>query len=108
MSGRSLGEGNGNPLQYSCLENAWTEEAGGLQSMGWQRVGQDRVTNTFTVLVLNRYQQQKYKFETKIFFFFLILSSEGSQFLLEGSENSKMASVDQNPFYSFQCRVTCL
>ena len=21
-SGRSLGEGNGNPLQYSCLENA--------------------------------------------------------------------------------------
>ena len=31
-----FGEGNGNPLQYSCLENR-TE----LQSMGWQRVGQD-------------------------------------------------------------------
>ena len=25
------GEGNGNPLQYSCLENPWTEEPGGLQ-----------------------------------------------------------------------------
>ena len=25
---------NGNPLQYSCLENPWTEEPGGLQSMG--------------------------------------------------------------------------
>ena len=25
-SGRSPGEGNGNPLQYSCLENPWTEE----------------------------------------------------------------------------------
>ena len=22
VSGRSLGEGNGNPLQYSCLENS--------------------------------------------------------------------------------------
>ena len=31
-SGRSPGEGNGNPLQYYCLENPWTEESGGLQS----------------------------------------------------------------------------
>ena len=29
-SGKSPGEGNGNPLQYSCLENPWTEEPGGL------------------------------------------------------------------------------
>ena len=28
----------GNPLQYSCLENPWTKERGGLQSMGSQRV----------------------------------------------------------------------
>ena len=28
------GEGNGTPLQYSCLENPWTKEPGGLQSMG--------------------------------------------------------------------------
>ena len=35
--GRSPGEGNGYPLQYSCLENP-TEEAGGLQSMGWATV----------------------------------------------------------------------
>ena len=26
--GRSTGEGNGNPLQYSCLENLMDEEAG--------------------------------------------------------------------------------
>ena len=31
-SGRSSGEENGNPLQYTCLENPWTEESGGLQS----------------------------------------------------------------------------
>ena len=37
-SGRSLGAGNGNPLQYSCLEIPWTEEPGRLQSMGSQRV----------------------------------------------------------------------
>ena len=36
-SGRSPGEGNGNPLQYSCLEIPWTEEPGGLQSMGSQK-----------------------------------------------------------------------
>ena len=28
------GGGNGNPLQYSCLEKSWTEESGGLKSMG--------------------------------------------------------------------------
>ena len=30
------GEGNGNPLQYSCLENPHGQEPGGLQSMGSQ------------------------------------------------------------------------
>ena len=38
-SGRSLGEGNGNPLQYFCREIPWTEEPGRLQSTGSQRVG---------------------------------------------------------------------
>ena len=40
-SGRSPGEGNGDPLQYSCLENPWTGEPDGLQSMRSQRVGHD-------------------------------------------------------------------
>ena len=42
-SGRSPGEGNGNSLRYSCVENFMgrTEETGGLQSMGPQRVGHD-------------------------------------------------------------------
>ena len=39
--GRSPGEGNGYPLQYSCLKNSWTKERGWLQSMGSQRVGHD-------------------------------------------------------------------
>ena len=37
--GRSPGEGNGNPLQYSCLENPKDRGAAGLQSIGLQRVG---------------------------------------------------------------------
>ena len=40
-SGISPGEGNGNPLQYLAWEIPWTEESGGLQSMGSQRVGHD-------------------------------------------------------------------
>ena len=41
LLGRSPGVGNGNPLQYSCLENSWTEEHGRLQFMRSQRVGQN-------------------------------------------------------------------
>ena len=40
-SGRSPGAGPGNPLQYSCLKNPWTEEPGGLHSIRSQRVGYD-------------------------------------------------------------------
>ena len=40
-SGRSTGRRHGNPLQYSCLEKPMTEEPGGLQSIGLQRVRDD-------------------------------------------------------------------
>ena len=43
-SGRSPGEGNGNPLQYSCLENSMDGEAWWAavhESMGSQRVRHD-------------------------------------------------------------------
>ena len=46
------GEGNGTPLQYSCLENPMEEEPGRLQSMGSLQVGHDWATSlslfTFT------------------------------------------------------------
>ena len=44
--GRSPGEGNGSPLQYSGLENSMDREAWQATSMGWQRVRQDWVTFT--------------------------------------------------------------
>ena len=40
--GRSTGEGNGNPLQYSCLENPMDREAWrATQCMALQRVRHD-------------------------------------------------------------------
>ena len=47
--GRSSGEGNGNPLQYTCLENPMNEECDRLQSLGSQRVRHDWATFAFTL-----------------------------------------------------------
>ena len=43
--GRSPGEGNANPLQYSCLENPMDEEPGGLLSTGSKRVWHNWATS---------------------------------------------------------------
>ena len=50
--GRSPGERNGNPLQYSSWRIPWTEDPGGLQSTGSQRVGHNWATllSLFTLL----------------------------------------------------------
>ena len=42
--GRSHGEGNGNPLQYSCLENPMDREAWWATVHGATRVGHDLTT----------------------------------------------------------------
>ena len=39
--GRSPGEGHGNSLQYSCLENPMDRGLSGLESMESQRAGLD-------------------------------------------------------------------
>ena len=43
-SGRSAGEGNGNPLQYSCLENPMDKGAWWAMVHGVTRVRHDLVT----------------------------------------------------------------
>ena len=45
-SGRSTGEGNGNPLQYSCLENPMDRGAWRTTVRGVARVGHDLATKT--------------------------------------------------------------
>ena len=42
--GRSSGEGNGNPLQYSCLENSMDREAWQAIVHGVTRVGHNLAT----------------------------------------------------------------
>ena len=49
--GRSPREGNGSPLQYSCLESSMTEEPGRLQSMGSQNSQTQLSDKTATMLV---------------------------------------------------------
>ena len=74
-SGRSPGEGNGNPLQYSFLENPmdrgtwramtlWT-----WRSMDSQGVGHDWVTNTFTFVL---YKYILYLWYIKLFYMTLL------------------------------------
>ena len=46
--GRSPGGGHGDLLQYSCLRIPWTEEPGGLQSMGSPIGKLKRLTTTTT------------------------------------------------------------
>ena len=41
-SGRSSGEGN--PLQYSCLKNPWTEDPGGYHPLGCKESDTTEVT----------------------------------------------------------------
>ena len=47
-SERSSGEGNGNPLQYSCLKNPMEWEPGGLQSQRVRRDWSD-LAHTFNI-----------------------------------------------------------
>ena len=54
-SGRFPGEGNSNPLQYSCLENSMDWGDWWLQSMGLQRIRHNWETNTFTFSLNGRW-----------------------------------------------------
>ena len=51
-SGRSPGEGNGNPLQYSCLENLMDRGAWQATVHGVTRVGHDLVIKLYTSCML--------------------------------------------------------
>ena len=65
--GRSAGGGHGNPLQYSSLENPWTREPGGLQSMGlgksWTQLS-DQTTTQLHYKVIITYHKYIYSCNT--------------------------------------------
>ena len=47
-----IGDGNGNPLQYSCLENSMDRGAWWATVHGSQRVGHDLATDAFTLYTI--------------------------------------------------------
>ena len=49
-----LEEGMANHISILARRTAWTEEPWGLQFMGLQRVGQDRVANRYTQYLLQK------------------------------------------------------
>ena len=60
-SGRSPGEGDGNLLQYSCLENPKDRGAWGATVHGVARVGHDSVTKQQETMV------RQFLFETIVY-----------------------------------------
>ena len=63
--GRSPGGGHGNPLQHPCWEIPWTEEPGGLQSIGSPRTDTTKHTHAHTHTHIDTCVTLK-----KLFFFF--------------------------------------
>ena len=62
-SGRSPGEGNGNPLQYSRLENPMDGELGGLQCMGHKELDKiERLQFTFTLPAPSHENEDRWTF----------------------------------------------
>ena len=56
-SGSFPGEGNGNPLQYSCLENPTDRGAwqAGLQSIGSQRIPHNKRATTYKIFQITEF-----------------------------------------------------
>ena len=58
-SGRSSGEGNGNPLQYSCLENSIDREAWWATSSWDHKESDMTLSNTYTWIRVGRTEVNK-------------------------------------------------
>ena len=56
--GRTPGEENGNPLQYSCLENSMERGAWWATVHGITQSGHDWVTNIFTFILMRERKEQ--------------------------------------------------
>ena len=61
-----LEKGMAIPSSILAWRIPWTQEPGGLQSMGLQRVGHDWVSNTFTFKEEERAEKEKYLKQQKL------------------------------------------
>ena len=84
------GEGSGTPLQYSCLGIPWTEDPGGLQSMGSLRVGHDWATSGSSVHGI---------LQTRILEWIAMPSSRGSSGPRDRTHNSHVSCIGRQVLY---------
>ena len=79
-----IGEGNGNPLQCSCLENPRDGESGGLPSMESHRVGHDWSDLAVAVLLFSkRWPEEFMQFQELLEHKRFIISSWHPQILIK-------------------------
>ena len=76
-SGRSLGEGNGNPLQYSCLGNptdrgAWWAYDPWDHKKSWRRLSDQTTKQQFSVAETVKYSTSFLCWPSFFFFFFFL------------------------------------
>ena len=76
-SGRPPGEGNGNPLQYSCLENsmdrgAWHAAVHGV-AKSWARLNDFTFFSLLALLALNRAWKKPFYFIVVLNIFLMLL-----------------------------------
>ena len=86
-------EGNGTPLQYSCLEIPWTEEPGRLQSWGRKESNMTEETQQQqheNIKQLGRVKTESFIFQGHDFHFSL-------SFIGEGNGNPLQCSCLENP-----------
>ena len=104
-SGRSPGEGNGNPLSILVWSIPWTEEPGRLQSMGSQ---ESDMTEWLWLHLISLWSNEYWYFDLwfvclfeNCFVYLEVLSSPTAEALLEDFENyiwvSLVAQLVKNP-----------
>ena len=101
--GRSLGEGNGNPLQYSCLENPMDRAAWWATVHGVAK-SQTRLSSHFTSYMINeKYKKKKFNLkDTKNQWWLLEVEWEMGK-MGEGGQNVQNSSCKINR--SGECNV---
>ena len=105
-SGRSPGEGNGNPLQYSCLENPMDGEArqATVQGVAKSRTRLSDFTFTFTVviaIIIHLASKQACGTELGVLFFKRLIYFSGFSTALQPKPPKKSHLL-------FQCKLKIL
>ena len=97
-SGRSPGGGHGNPLLFLPGESPWTEEPGGLQSLGHTEVDTaERLSRAHTALRAMRYAECFSHMIYITFYLMFPIYQQGSHAHFADEENLRLRRPGQLP-----------